>query len=156
MKSTRLKAHVKVAQAYAELSHARRLKVGAVLIRDDRPVAVGYNGTPSGADNNCEFEELILDNPGPFMQPPVAELKTKPDVVHAEMNVIAFAAKSGVSTDGCIMVITDSPCYECSKLIIQSGIKEVYYIRQYRLTESLDFLRENGVKVEQYTEGGTP
>lgn len=143
---------MKVAQAYAELSHARRLKVGAVLVRDDRPVAVGYNGTPSGADNNCEYEVELPQENLKFKQLPMSELRTKQSVVHAETNVIAFAAKSGVSTDGCIMVITDSPCYECSKLIIQSGITEVYYLREYRLTESLDFLRENGVKVEQYKE----
>lgn len=147
----RLNAHMKVAQAYAELSHAKRLKVGAVLVREDRPVAVGYNGTPSGADNNCEEAMPHLNM---LDQVTSVEYVTKPSVVHAEMNVIAFAARSGVSTDGCIMVITDSPCYECSKLIIQAGITEVYYLREYRLTESLEFLRENGVKVEQYKEKG--
>lgn len=129
----RLHAHLKSAQAYGELSYAKRLKVGAVLIKDDRVISIGYNGTPSGRDNKCEDESG----------------QTKPEVVHAEMNVIAFAAKNGVSTNGCIMVITDSPCYECSKLIIQSGIKAVFYEREYRLIEGIYFLRDCGLIVEK-------
>lgn len=132
----KLKAHLKVAQAYAGLSTARRLKVGAVLVKDDRPVSVGYNGTPSGYDNVCE---LYING----------QLETKPEAIHAEANVIAFAAKNGVSTDGCIMVITDSPCFECSKLIVQSGINAVYYQTEYRITDSLKFLEENNVLVQK-------
>lgn len=134
---------MQVARVYGGLSHARRLKVGAVLVKDDRIISIGYNGMPSGGTNTCE--EYVLDGP-------IAELVTKPGVVHAEMNVIAFAAKNGVSTEGCTMIVTDSPCYECSKLIIQSGIKKIYYDKEYRLTESLDFLREYGVKVERFEE----
>lgn len=130
-----INAHLKTAQVYAELSYAQRLKVGAVLVSDNRIVSVGRNGTVSGADNVCEVDGV-----------------TKPEVVHAETNVIAFAAKSGVSTNNCVMVITDSPCYECSKLIIQSGIKEVYYKREYRDTSSLDFLRENNILVSKIGE----
>ena len=131
----RINAHLNAAKAYAQLSYAKRLKVGAVLVKDDRIISVGYNGMPSGVDNDCEDE---IDG----------QLVTKPGLVHAEMNVIAFAAKNGMSTNQCIMIITHSPCFECSKLIIQSGIKKVLYETEYRLTEGLDFLRECGVEVE--------
>ena len=136
----RINAHLNAAKAYAQLSYAKRLKVGAVLVKDDRIISVGYNGMPSGVDNTCE--DYVQDGP-------IAELVTKPGLVHAEMNVIAFAAKNGMSTNQCIMIITHSPCFECSKLIIQSGIKKVLYETEYRLTEGLDFLRECGVEVER-------
>ena len=147
MKYSRLLAHLNAAQGYAKLSHAKRLKVGAVLVKDDRIISIGYNGMPSGGSNECEYEKPKFDNK--TLSYPTTELATKPEVVHAEMNVIAFAAKNGVSTNGCSLVITDSPCFECAKLIIQSGIKEVYYEREYRLTDSLDFLKEYKVKVER-------
>lgn len=132
MKQSSLLAHLNAAEGYSKLSKAKRLKVGAVLVKDDRIISIGYNGTPSGADNTCEINDITL-----------------PSVCHAELNVIAFAAKNGVSTDNCSMVITDSPCYECSKLIIQSGIKEVYYKQEYRDTSSLDFLRDNNILVNK-------
>lgn len=144
-KNQKLKAHLNAAQGYGKLSHARRLKVGAVLVKDDRIISVGYNGTPSGRDNNCEIvTKRTLE--GPFVE---KELATKPEVVHAEMNVIAFAARNGVATEGTTMVVTHSPCYECSKLIIQSGIKAVYYEVEYRITEGIDFLRECNIIVEK-------
>lgn len=139
MKSSRLKAHMEVARAYSKLSHAKRLKVGTVLLRDDRPISVGYNGCPSGGSNVCEV--LIKDKDDPF-----PEWETKKEVIHAEANSILFAAKNGISTNGCVMVSTHSPCYECAKMIIQSGINEVYYENEYRVTDSIKFLIENGVK----------
>lgn len=135
----RLLTHMAAAKVYAELSYAKRLKVGAVLIKDDRIISVGYNGTPSGMSNKCEYIDSVLD----------AEVKTKPEVVHAETNVIAFAAKNGVATKDCIMVITHSPCFECSKLIIQAGIRGVYYETEYRLTSGLDFLKKAKLTVEK-------
>lgn len=129
---------MKAAHAYAELSHAKRLKVGAVLVREDRVVSVGYNGTPSGRDNKAE----TYKGKG-------IPLETKPEVVHAEMNVIAFAARHGWATDGCSMMITHSPCYECSKLIVQAGIVAVYYEEEYRIKDGVDFLRECGLTVEK-------
>ena len=128
--------HLKVATAYSELSKAKRLQVGAVIVKDNRPISVGYNGTVSGANNNCEEE---VDG----------YLVTKPDVVHAEMNAIAFAAKNGVSTNDCSLIITHSPCFECAKLIKQSGIKEVFYHKEYRDTKSILFLRVNKVKISK-------
>lgn len=128
----KLRAHLKVAQAYAELSTAKRLKVGAVLIKDDRPIAVGYNGTPSGYDNRCEDDEG----------------NTRPEVLHGEANAILFAGRKGIPS-GCVMVTTDSPCFECAKMIIQVRIKAVYYANEYRLTDSLKFLEENNVLVQK-------
>lgn len=143
-KIRRLNAHMKAAHAYAELSHAKRLQVGAILIKEDRIISVGYNGMPSGGTNECEN---IVGYVKDMAHTPL--LETKPGLVHAEMNAIAFAAKNGVATNGCTMVVTHSPCFECSKLIVQSGITDIYYKEEYRLTESLDFLREYNVNVEK-------
>lgn len=134
----RLHAHLKAAKAYAELSHAKRLQVGAVILKEDRIISVGYNGMPSGMSNICEFKNKVTG----FLQ-------TKPELVHAEINAIAFAAKNGVSTDGCTMVVTHSPCFECSKLLFQSGVKHVYYETEYRITESLEFLKKGGIEVKK-------
>lgn len=141
MKSSRIKAHLKSAKAYAELSHAKRLQVGAVLVKDDRIVSIGYNGMPSGMDNDCEY--VVINPRGNEV------IHTKPEVVHAEMNAIAFAAKNGVATNGCSMVVTHSPCFECSKLLLQAGVKEILYEEEYRLTASLKFLQEGGVEVKK-------
>lgn len=135
--SAKLQAHLEAAKAYSRLSYANRLKVGSVLVKDDRIISVGYNGTPSGRPNECEEPDYI------------GGTRTKAEVCHAELNVIAFAAKNGVSTNQCIMIITHSPCFECSKLIVQSGIKEVFYETEYRITDGIDFLRECGVRVSK-------
>lgn len=149
MKSSRLNAHLKAAKAYAELSHSKRLQVGAVLVKDDRIISVGYNGMPSGMDNNCENIVLVPTNDPTTVNEVEKRLVTKPEVVHAEMNVIAFAAKNGVPTEGCSMIVTHSPCFECSKLLMQAGVKKIYYETEYRLTDSLDFLRKGGIEVEK-------
>lgn len=127
-----LTAHMQAAEAYAGLSKARRRKVGAVLTRDNRIVSVGYNGTVGGSDNNCELNGI-----------------TKPEVIHAEMNAIAFAAKSGITTDGCEMVITLSPCFDCARIIIQSGVKTVHYRDTYTDTSGIEFLNAHGVTTTQ-------
>jgi dCMP deaminase len=133
MKSSRLRAHLKAAQIYAELSHATRLKVGALIIKDDRPISVGYNGMPSGASNICENTTVNGD---------VIHVTTKPEVIHAEKNAIAFAAKNGTATKGCTLVITHSPCFDCATLILQSGITAVYYDEEYRDTSGIEFLNK--------------
>lgn len=137
MRGDRLSAHMQAAEAYGALSHAKRLKVGAVMVKDDRVISVGYNGTPKGFDNTCEF----LDETG--------KLVTKREVLHAESNCIAFAARHGTPTEGAALVITDSPCYECCKLIIQAGIKEVYFRNEYRDQSGLEFLWKNGVATQR-------
>ena len=111
MKPKHQLAHMRAAHIYAELSSARRLKVGALIVKDDRIISIGYNGQPSGWDNNCEVE---LED---------GSLKTKPTVLHAEMNAISKLAKSSESGDGSSIFITHAPCMDCAKLIYGSGIK---------------------------------
>lgn len=129
--SQKINAHLNAAKSYAELSRARRLKVGAVIVRDDRVISVGYNGTTTGQDNNCEDENGY----------------TLPSVVHAESNSILFAAKVGTSTENATLITTHSPCHECAKMIIQCGIKEVYYETDYRDLSAVEFLRECNINV---------
>ena len=133
---------MQTAQTFAELSHARRLKVGCIIVKDDRIISIGYNGMPAGWDNNCEHE----------MKRPNGEirfLETKEEVLHAESNAIAKLARSNESGDKASLFVTHSPCIECAKLIYQSGIKDVYYAHQYRNENGIDFLNKSGVVVEQ-------
>ena len=143
MKPKYQQAHMKAAYIYSELSHARRLKVGAIVVKDDRIISIGYNGMPSGWDNNCEYEHYSLGNPNDF------ELKTKPEVLHAETNAIAKLARSTESGLDADLFVTHSPCLDCAKIIYQSGIKRVFFGRAYRDNSGVDFLRKSGVEVEQ-------
>lgn len=141
MKPKHQTAHMKAAYIYAELSHARRLKVGALIVKDDRIISIGYNGMPSGWDNNCEIE----------MYQPVGRinLTTKPEVLHAEMNALMKLARSNESGLDASMFVTHSPCIDCAKGIYQAGIKEVYYANEYRDTAGVDFLQKCGVLVKK-------
>ena len=130
-----------VAKRFAELSTARRLKVGAIVVKDDRVISIGYNGMPSGWDNNCE-NHIGFDKGEPVY-------KTKPEVLHAETNAIAKLARSNESGLGADMFITHAPCMDCAKLIYQSGINCVYYRHTYRETDGVEFLEKSGVVVEQ-------
>ena len=131
----------------AELSHAVRLQVGAVIVKDDSVISYGYNGMPAGWDNNCEDEiGHVLDNNDNIVE---TRLKTKPEVLHAESNAIAKLAKSTNSGLGATMFVTHAPCMECAKLIYQSGIGHVLYRNSYRDTSGITFLEKSGVKVEQ-------
>ena len=132
---------MQTAKIFAELSHARRLHVGAIVVKDDRIISIGYNGMPAGWDNNCE--DKVWDKTGDY------ELKTKPEVLHAESNAISKLARSSESGDGATMFITHAPCMECSKLIYQSGIKKVYFGQAYRDTSGVEFLNKCKVIVEQ-------
>ena len=152
MKDKFVQAHMKAAKIYADLSYAKRKKVGAVIVRDDRILSIGYNGTPSGWDNSCE--DSVLWYEGKQLLSPI--LVTKPEVLHAETNAIAKLAASTESGKGATLFIYPcSPCMECAKLIYQSGINEVYFIEKYlaRLAQQdedgLDFLKKAGVKVFQ-------
>ena len=129
----RLISFLEHAKIEASLSYAKRLKVGAIAVRENRIICVGRNGTPPGTDNNCETE----DN------------HTKPEVVHAEANLICWAARKGISLENSSLVITHSPCIECSKLILTSGIKEVFYEEEYRDLMGVDFLKKNKIKVQK-------
>jgi dCMP deaminase len=121
-----------VAKRFAQLSHAKRLNVGAIVVKDDRIISIGYNGMPSGWENECEIEN-----------------RTKPQVLHAESNAIAKLARSNDSGLGADLFITHSPCIECAKLIYQSGINRVYFGEHYRSTDGLDFLKASNIDVIQ-------
>lgn len=126
----------------AQLSHARRLQVGAVIVKDDTVISYGYNGMPAGWDNDCE--DQTYDEDGFHIT-----LKTKPEVLHAESNAIAKLAKSNDSGDGADLFVTHSPCIECAKLIYQSGVSRVYYGKNYRDDAGINFLQKSGIEVKQ-------
>lgn len=142
MKEKFIDYFMQLADSTAALSSARRLKVGSVLVRDGQVLSTGYNGTPTGWDNNCENE--ILDANGVLM------LKTKPEVIHAESNCISKIARSHESSVDADMFCTHQPCLECAKLIYQSGIKKVWYRESYRDPAGLEFLDRGGIQVERY------
>jgi dCMP deaminase len=124
---------MRMATIWAENSYCKRRQVGALLVKDKMIISDGYNGTPSGFDNNCEDE-----NNSSF-----------PYVLHAEANAITKVARSNNSSDGATLYVTASPCIECAKLIIQAGIKRVVYGEQYRLLDGVDLLRKAGIDVSQ-------
>lgn len=125
--------YMAMARIWAGNSYCKRRQVGALIVKDRMIISDGYNGTPSGFENVCEDENGI----------------TKPYVLHAEANAITKVAKSGNSADGATLYVTASPCVECAKLIIQSGIRRVVYSDEYRLTDGIDLLRRAGVELEQ-------
>jgi dCMP deaminase len=141
MKQKFIDAYMKTAETFAELSYARRLHVGAIIVKDDRIISIGYNGMPAGWDNNCEnwVEDGDLGS----------GWKTKPEVLHAETNAIAKLARSTESGLDADLFVTHSPCLDCAKLIYQSGIKRVWFGTAYRDNAGIDFLKNSGVKVEQ-------
>lgn len=134
--------YIKMAHIWSGLSHAIRKKVGALIVKNNTIIADGYNGTPSGFENECEI--AINNEDGSFK-----EYQTKWYVLHAESNALAKVAKSTQSCEGATLYITYSPCTDCSKLILQSGIKRVVYLEEYRDTAGLDFLRRAGVEVKK-------
>ena len=125
--------YLRMAEIWSENSYCTRRKVGALVVKDKMIISDGYNGTPSGFENVCEDENNV----------------TKPYVLHAEANAITKLARSSNNSDGATLYVTDAPCIECSKLIIQSGIKRVIYSRSYRMTDGIDLLRRAGIEVFQ-------
>jgi dCMP deaminase len=164
---------MKTAATFAELSHAQRLHVGAIVVKDDRIISIGYNGMPAGWDNNCENREYMSRDAGGWLNPDEIEeqwpftdwcdldqaftkryrLKTKPEVLHAETNAIAKLARSTESGLGADIFITHAPCLDCAKLIYQSGINRVYYGENYRDDAGIKFLQASGITVEQIEKG---
>lgn len=132
------KRYLKMASIWSENSYCERRKVGALLVKDKMIISDGYNGTPSGFPNVCESEEGV----------------TLPYVLHAEANAITKVARSNNSSEGSTLYVTASPCMECSKLIIQSGIKRVVFSDLYRITDGLDLLREAGIEVIHLPDDG--
>ena len=148
MKERFIDFYLDVAERVSLLSHAVRLKVGAVIVKDHRILSYGYNGTPSGFDNVCE--RIIPEEIDPDTRTITpAQLVTKPEVIHAEMNAILKVARSHDSTEDATLFLTHSPCIECSKAILQSGIKKVYFNIDYRSSAGVDLLRQSGVEVNQ-------
>ena len=164
------------AETFAELSHARRLHVGALIVKDDRIISIGYNGMPAGWDNNCEDKlfnaHFTQQKDGTWIDPdsykvvdiddyyPLADehgnryrLKTKPEVLHAETNAIAKLARSGEHGLDSDLFVTHAPCMDCAKLIYQSGIKRVWFRTAYRDSAGVDFLKASGILVEQMEKG---
>jgi len=139
---------MKSAFNYAECSTAERLKVGCVLVKDDRIISIGYNGMPSGWSNKCETLSFFLHG----KQLPSQVMITKSEVLHAEENAITKLARSTESGEGATAFITHAPCMSCAKLLHGSGIIEVFYANWYRDNSGLDFLKECGVKLTK-TEG---
>ena len=140
MKTKFIDAYMDVAERFAQLSSATRLQVGAIVVKDDRIISIGYNGMPTGWDNCCE--DVIREDEVGFQV-----TKTKAEVLHAETNAIAKLAKSGESGLGATMFVTHAPCIDCAKLVYQSGIATVYYKNKYRSTQGLEFLDKSGVEV---------
>ena len=134
----------KIAQETAKLSTAKRLKVGCVIVRDNRILSVGYNGTPSGWDNECE-------NVIKWPNGDIKFLTTKPEVLHAEANALMKLCQSTESSQSATLFVTHTPCIECAKLIYQAGISKVYYINDYDATKGCgkDFLEKAGIEVCQ-------
>ena len=130
------------AYTFAQCSTAQRLKVGCIIVKDDRIISIGYNGTPSGTDNTCE--DISYKNGFGY-------LVTKPEVLHAEANAITKLARSHESGLGSVMFCTHSPCFECSKLIYQSGIHTLYYSQDYRDSKGIEFLTNLGINVIHHT-----
>jgi dCMP deaminase len=160
MKQKFIDAYMDVAERFAQLSSATRLQVGAIVVKDDRIISIGYNGMPSGWDNCCEHKEYDLSRdingnyfPDPHNHFPHTDdlgryaLKTKPEVLHAESNAIAKLAKSSESGQGAVIFITHAPCIDCAKLIYQSGIGKVYYKNDYRSTQGIDFLKTSKIEI---------
>jgi dCMP deaminase len=161
MQQRMIDAYMDVAYRFAELSYAKRLQVGSIIVKDNRIISIGYNGTPSGWDNTCEYKEWMPEDLKDIYTTekieemwPCAEysdydpdyiigryrLTTKPEVLHAEQNALAKLARSTESGEGAALFVTHAPCLQCAKNIYQSGIAEVYVGEHYKNDEGLDFL----------------
>ena len=142
MKQKFIDAYMDVAQRFSQLSSAKRLKVGAIVVKNDRIISIGYNGMPSGWDNNCEDVVEMHEDGGVIT-------KTKPEVIHAEANAIAKLAKGNESGDGSTMFLTHAPCIDCAKQMYTAGIKSVYYRDSYKSDDGLTFLEKCDIMVHR-------
>ena len=171
MKQKFIDLYMDWAKRTAELSHARRLQVGAVIVKDDSVISYGYNGMPAQWDNDCE-DKVWDPGAGGWLDPDEFDakypyegwhegaqrnvrygLKTKPEVLHAESNAIAKLAKSSNSGLGADLFVTHMPCLDCAKLIYQSGIRRVFYTENYRDDAGVRFLEKSGIEVTQTQKG---
>lgn len=169
MKKKFIDYFMSIAELTSKLSYAKRLQVGAVIVKGNQIIGTGYNGMPTGWENNCE-DKVWDKGAGGWLDPEEFNeqypyegwheganrnvrygLKTKPEVLHAESNAIAKVSRSTESSENATLFCTHAPCIECAKLIYQSGISSVYYREQYRDDSGLNFLKQGGVNVHQYT-----
>ena len=154
MKQKFIDAHMASAEVYSRLSSAKRLQVGCVVVKDNTIIGIGYNGMPSGWTNDCEMKvyatEWSIDNDiWDYQEEDGTQynLKTRPEVLHAETNALAKIARSTNSSEGASLFVTHAPCIDCAKLIHQSGINSVYYRNSYRDELGINFLNQCGLKV---------
>lgn len=151
MKPKFIDYYMDIAERTAKLSYAKRLQVGAVIVKGNQILASGYNGMPSGWENNCEITiPEQIDAESRIITP--AQIVSKPEVMHAERNCLDKVAMSNESTQGAVMFTTHSPCLECAKSIYNTGITDVYYKQEYRSNDGINFLKKTGVNVHKYTE----
>lgn len=141
------KIYMQTAYQFAKLSYAERRKVGCVIVKDNQVISFGYNGTPHGFDNQCEYVEKYEDCNCTSCT--CTSPKTKREVLHAESNAIMKVAKSTMSCEGAELYTTTCPCFDCAKLIIQSGIIKVYYSEDYRDMSGVELLKKANIKVEE-------
>ena len=142
------RTHMDVAKLYAERSHAQRIQVGCIIVKDNRVLSIGINGMPSGWDNSCETK--VIHDYG--TRSPVYKLVTKPEVLHAETNAIAKIARSSESCEGATLYTTCAPCLHCAKLIYQAGITRVIYGHKYKSNKGLTFLEKCNIIVNTTNE----
>lgn len=142
MKPRMVDYYMEIAEVTAKLSRARRLQVGCVIVKHDNIVSFGWNGTPSGWDNNCEDEYVDDVNM-------TIVLKTRPEVIHAEANALMKLCRTHESSQGADLFLTHAPCIDCAKLIASAGIDNVYYRNQYRNIDGIDFLKKSGIESQQ-------
>jgi dCMP deaminase len=149
MKQKFIDLYMEIAHVVAKTSTATRLKVGAVAVKDHRVLSLGYNGTPPGDDNECEFREYTLGGSAAYLDEDGSSynIVTKPEVIHAEQNLIYKMARDGQSAKGADIFVTHAPCIECAKAIVTSGFSRVWFGEQYRSDEGLKFLEKRGIEV---------
>ena len=149
------KTYMRMTLEWAKQSHCVKKQVGALIVKDNRIISDGYNGTPSGFDNNCEDlfpavgGRILIDDEGEMVEG-TFDLRTKPEVLHAESNAITKLAKSTQSSQDAPMYITIAPCLECSKLIIQSGIRRVVFGAHYRSKQGINLLKKSNIEILHY------
>ena len=163
MKNKFIETYMDVSERFAKLSSAKRLQVGAIVVKDDRIISIGYNGMPAGWTNECEVKEYFVGNiPEKYQTDPwlfreedggIGRLKTKDEVIHAEANAIAKLAKGNESGDGSTMFLTHAPCLDCAKQIYTAGIKTVYFRDHYKNDDGIQFLERCHVKIKNISPG---
>jgi dCMP deaminase len=158
MKPKFIDAFMDTAERFSQLSSANRLKVGAIIVKDDRIISIGYNGMPAGWTNECEYKVYadawsIDNNQWDYQEEDgtMYNLKTKPEVIHAEANALSKLAKGTESGKDSTMFLTHAPCIDCAKQIYTTGINSVFYRNSYRDENGIEFLKKCGVEVQKIT-----